>query len=269
MIKARVKETSTTTGTGTLNLDGPVAGFRSFVNGFGTGNACYYVIIDGTAWEAGIGTVTSGAPDTLTRETVLDSSAAGAKLSLGSGTKSVFNDAPLGLVFIQSQSASASASIDFVTGITSTYDEYLVTLTNIIPATDSSDLLFRISQDAGSTFKSGATDYAHARNTTSTGPSNTPLGSAGDTSITITNNLSNASARTFNGELRFFAPAGTAKSKQCLFQSVFTNNFGAFATVYGAGGFVLNTAAINGIRFLMSSGNITSGIFTLYGVRKS
>lgn len=94
MIKARVKETSTTTGTGTLDLAGPVSGFRSFVNAFGTAQPCYYVIIDGTAWEVGIGLITSGSPDTLARTTVLDSSAAGAKLSLGSGVKSVFNDAP-------------------------------------------------------------------------------------------------------------------------------------------------------------------------------
>lgn len=99
MIKARTRETSITTGTGTLNLAGPVSGFRSFVNAFGSGNPCYYVIIDGTAWEVGIGLVTSGAPDTLARTTVLDSSAAGAKLSLGSGTKSVFNDAPAQIYF--------------------------------------------------------------------------------------------------------------------------------------------------------------------------
>lgn len=99
MIKARVKETSTTAGTGTLNLDGAVTGFRSFINGFGTGQPCYYVIIDGTAWEVGIGLITSGSPDTLARTTVLDSSAAGAILTLGSGTKSVFNDAPAQIYF--------------------------------------------------------------------------------------------------------------------------------------------------------------------------
>lgn len=99
MIKARVKETSITSGTGTLNLDGPVSGFRSFVNAFGSAKPCYYVIIDGTAWEVGIGTIVSGSPDTLARDTVLDSSAAGAKLTLGSGTKSVFNDAPAQIYF--------------------------------------------------------------------------------------------------------------------------------------------------------------------------
>jgi hypothetical protein len=100
MIKARVKETSATVGTGTLNLAGPVEGFRTFVSAFGTGNPCYYVIVDGLAWEVGIGTVTSGAPDTLSRDTVLDSSAAGAFLTLSANSKSVFNDAPAFLSFI-------------------------------------------------------------------------------------------------------------------------------------------------------------------------
>lgn len=94
MIKARVKETSITTGTGTLSLAGAVAGFRSFVAAFGTGSPCYYVIAQGTAWEIGIGLVTSGSPDTLQRVTVLESSAGGALLDLGAGTSIVFNDAP-------------------------------------------------------------------------------------------------------------------------------------------------------------------------------
>lgn len=94
MLKNRVRETSVTSGTGTLSLSGAVAGFRSFVAGFGTGVSCYYVIIDGTGWEVGIGTVTSGVPDVLARNTVLDSSASGAKLSLSGGVKFVFNDAP-------------------------------------------------------------------------------------------------------------------------------------------------------------------------------
>jgi len=89
LLKERVKETSTTTGTGTLNLDGAVSGFRSFVNAFGSGATVYYMLLSGTSWESGIGVVTSGAPDTLTRS-VLDSSAAGALLNLGAGTKTIF-----------------------------------------------------------------------------------------------------------------------------------------------------------------------------------
>ena len=90
-IKDRVQETSTTTGTGTLNLAGAVDGFQTFVAGVGDDNTTYYAITDGngTAWEVGIGTVTDASPDTLSRTTVLASST-GSKISLSSGTHKVF-----------------------------------------------------------------------------------------------------------------------------------------------------------------------------------
>ena len=68
----RVKETSTTTGTGTLNLSGAVSGFQTFVAGVGDGNTTYYAIInrDEAEWETGVGTVTDATTDTLARTTV-------------------------------------------------------------------------------------------------------------------------------------------------------------------------------------------------------
>jgi len=93
-LKARVKETTTTTGTGTLNLEGAVSGFRTFVSAFGSGALVYYVLIQGTAWEVGLGTITSGAPDTLARTKVYDSSAGGAALTLAAGTTTVLCDSP-------------------------------------------------------------------------------------------------------------------------------------------------------------------------------
>jgi hypothetical protein len=94
LLKARVKETSVSTGSGTIDLDGAVSGFRTFVSAFGTAGKCYYTIIHGTAWEQGIGTVTAGSPDTISRDICLGSSSADALLTLGAGTKTVFCDAP-------------------------------------------------------------------------------------------------------------------------------------------------------------------------------
>lgn len=86
----RVFETSTSTGTGSFNLAGSTTGFRTFVAGVGTGNTCNYEINNGTDWEIGIGTITAGTPDVLSRDTVTASSNAGAKVNWGSGTKNVF-----------------------------------------------------------------------------------------------------------------------------------------------------------------------------------
>lgn len=94
----RVKETSTTTGTGTLSLAGAETGFRTFVAGIGNGNSCWYVIEDGADWEVGIGTVTDATPDTLSRTTILASSNGGAAVNWSAGTKYVYCAHPAGKV---------------------------------------------------------------------------------------------------------------------------------------------------------------------------
>lgn len=86
----RVKETSTTTGTGTYDLAGAVSGFRTFVAGVGNGIACHYVAEMGADWEVGLGTVTDASPDTLSRTRIYASSNAGAAVSWGAGTKTIF-----------------------------------------------------------------------------------------------------------------------------------------------------------------------------------
>lgn len=88
VVKDRVKETSTTTGTGTFTLAGASTGFQSF-SVIGNGNQTYYTITDGTNWEVGIGTYTSSGT-TLSRDTILESSNAGSAVNWGAGSKDVF-----------------------------------------------------------------------------------------------------------------------------------------------------------------------------------
>jgi len=86
----RVKETSTTTGTGTYNLGGAVTGFQTFVAGIGNTNTCYYVAEDGTNWEIGVGTVTDAGTDTLARTTIIASSNSNAAVSWAAGTRFIY-----------------------------------------------------------------------------------------------------------------------------------------------------------------------------------
>ena len=91
VVKDRVQETSTTSGTGTLTLLGAVPGFQSFA-AIGNGNTTYYTIYDNVAqvWEVGIGTYTSSGT-TLSRDTVLsNSSGTTSPLTLTGNTVSVF-----------------------------------------------------------------------------------------------------------------------------------------------------------------------------------
>lgn len=92
----RVKETSTTTGTGTFDLAGAETGFETFVSGVGDGNSTYYAISnDGTnEFEVGIGTVTDAATDTLSRDTIISSSNSDALVDFSAGTKTVFCTLP-------------------------------------------------------------------------------------------------------------------------------------------------------------------------------
>jgi len=90
VLKDRVKETSTTTGTGTFTLAGAATGFQSF-SVIGNGNSTYYCIVDSSAgaWEVGIGTYTSSGT-LLSRDTILESSNSGSAVNFGSGNKDVF-----------------------------------------------------------------------------------------------------------------------------------------------------------------------------------
>ena len=96
VINDRVKESSTTSGTGTIDLAGAATGFEGFVAGIATGNTTYYTIFEqGTAnWEVGVGTVTDAATDTLSRDTVISSSNSDAAVSFGGGTLDVFCTLP-------------------------------------------------------------------------------------------------------------------------------------------------------------------------------
>ena len=96
VINDRVKENSTSTGTGTFDLDGAVTGFETFVAGIASTNTTYYAIFhQGTnEWDVGLGTVTDATPDTLARTTVITSSNSDAAVSFTAGTKDVFCTLP-------------------------------------------------------------------------------------------------------------------------------------------------------------------------------
>lgn len=101
----RVQETTTTTGTGTVTLAGAVSGYQSFA-AIGNGNTTYYTITSGPSWEVGIGTYTSSGT-TLSRDTVLASSASGSKITL-SGTSNVFVTLPANTAATEGRAAVMS-----------------------------------------------------------------------------------------------------------------------------------------------------------------
>lgn len=89
----RVKETTTTTGTGNVTLAGAVTGFKTFASRMANNDTCFYCIAGGSEWEVGLGTLVSATP-ALARTTVLRSSNADAAVNFSAGTKDVFITAP-------------------------------------------------------------------------------------------------------------------------------------------------------------------------------
>jgi len=106
ILKDRVQEVSTTTGTGTLTLAGAVTQFQTFSSAVGNGNTTYYTIYNagGSLWEVGLGTVGAG---TLSRDTVLASSNSNALVSF-TGTLYVFGDYPAGKAVYKDSSGNVS-----------------------------------------------------------------------------------------------------------------------------------------------------------------
>jgi hypothetical protein len=99
VLRDRTKETTTTTGTVAVTLAGAAgANFQTFLAAVGDGNRCYYAIVSATQWEVGIGTYTA-AGNTLSRDTVLASSNAGALVNFTAGSKDVYVDIPAGVVW--------------------------------------------------------------------------------------------------------------------------------------------------------------------------
>ena len=103
----RVQENTTTSGTGPVTLTGAVFGFQTFAV-VGNGNTCYYTIVDGGAWEVGIGTYSTTGPS-LARTTILSNSNGNTSpITLSSEVKNVFLTYP----------AEKSVNVDGGTGVT-------------------------------------------------------------------------------------------------------------------------------------------------------
>ena len=95
VLNDRVKETTTTTGTGTLTLGGAVTGFETFAAGVGNSNTTYYAVtLPGSSeFEVGLGTLSSDS-STIARTTIISSSNSDSAVNFSAGTKTIFCTIP-------------------------------------------------------------------------------------------------------------------------------------------------------------------------------
>jgi len=178
------------------------------------------------------------------------------------------------LVLLSTQTASASATISFTTGLDSTYDEYIFKFINIHPATDNTDFMFNLSTDGGSNYNvtKTTTTFQAYHDEAGTDPSlnyDTADDLAQSTSFQqLLKNLGTDSDQNSSGTLTLFNPASTTYVKHFIANGN-SYNHNDYTNQNFTAGYANTTSAVNAVRFQMSSGNIDDGIIKLYGVKKS
>lgn len=129
VVKDRVKETTATTGTGTLTLAGALTGFQSFSSALSDGDTTYYAIFESSTgeWEVGLGTFTASGT-TLARTTVLASSNAGSAVNLTAGSAEVFVTQPAGKAAYFDASGDLTLNQDPTSALQAATKQYVDTI---------------------------------------------------------------------------------------------------------------------------------------------
>ena len=169
-------------------------------------------------------------------------------------------------VLLSSGAASASATFEFTNQIDATYDQYAVLMSNVVPVTNTSNLTVQVGTSLGTTYVTVSYHFA-TWNFNDAAASGAGGGTAA-TNITLCTSMTNNGGQGFGGWMLFEQPATAAHFKMFNAQGTYITAPGALTQFLIGGSHEQNGEAISRIRFLMSSGNIATGNFALYGIRK-
>jgi hypothetical protein len=184
----------------------------------------------------------------------------------------VLANAEDGITLISSQTASASASISFTTGIDATYKAYKFVFVNIHPSGDDAAFQFNLSTDSGS-------NYNITKTTTFFRTQHTEAGTLADLSYRTGLDLAQSTSfqplaegvsadndSNLSGTLQLFNPSSTTYVKHFISN---VSNFYSSTYLFNslAAGYGNTTSAVNAIQFKFSFGNIDAGTIYLYGIK--
>ena len=175
------------------------------------------------------------------------------------------------LIFISKATASASASIEFTSGIDSTYKEYVFYFVNMHPATDGTNLRFQASTDGGSNYNTTMTTstfrayHNEADSEAVLAYVNSDQAQGTDFQRLTFGQIGADNDQCANGYVHLFNPSSTTFVKHYISKSAELNASDFAQNGFGAGYFN-TTSAINAIQFKMSTGNIDAGEILLFGV---
>ena len=220
-----------------------------------------------------MGSITRGLSNNITTGGVI--LPAGITNSSVSAVTSFANASGGTLTLLSTQTASASATISFTTGLDSTYDEYIFKFINIHPATDGAEFMFNMSTDAGSNYNVTKTttafyaahDEAGVSGSLDYGPSFDLAQSTGFQFLAY--KVGNLNDNNASGDLTIFNPASTTYVKHFIAKSSSTDSDSNYMWNLFTAGYGNTTSAVNAIQFKFDTGNIDDGIIKLYGVKKS
>lgn len=174
-------------------------------------------------------------------------------------------DAITGWVKLAEANPSGAAAVDF-TGLTTDYDDYVIDLVGVAPATDAVEFHLRLSTDNGASFDSGS-NYLWARETNASNAGGAREGSQGDTAIDLTNDNGNDTDEDMNGLIFLHQPMDASRRTSVIAHLGLYDSGGRIVYIHTAGSYEGSTQNTDAVRLLFSSGNIASGKAVLYGVR--
>jgi len=174
--------------------------------------------------------------------------------------------------FISETVASNSATISITSGITSTYDLYMVVITNLDPATTDTELDMLVSTDGGSAYRTSG--YRETASRHGVGSARDDYVNSTATSLQIlggsgTNESLNSGNRGASAIVYIPNPSDTGEKTQIWWTGGFHTNGNEQMTVHGTGCYDSGAEDVDAVRFQMESGNISTGNFALYGLKNS
>ena len=181
----------------------------------------------------------------------------------------------MGLVYIASVTASASATVAFTSGIDSTYNEYQFHMVNIHAGTDSDTFGFQFNADGASGFNETITStFFKAENAESGGSANLGYSGAHDQATAdgsgiyqhLAYDMENDGDEAFSGILTLYAPADTTYVKHFVARGNYVHHSGKYSQATHVAGYINAEEAIDEISFKFDSGNIDAGEIHMYGV---
>ena len=179
---------------------------------------------------------------------------------------------PAVTTFISSQTASASATVDFTDLDTATYDHFRVTFADVNIATANQELRMRFGTGATPTWQSsnyGSSEPQSYLSSAAGGFAHT-TGNYATSEFALCTTLGNAAADLIFGQLDLFNLGSTTQYKGYVGRTVASNDGDSTRITNGMpGGKWTSTTAVTAVRFYAGSGNITSGTFNLYGISNS